>query len=109
MSIQSGTEKTPLIQKNVFKDVENVVKPEIYHEPSLVSKIFFSWIEPLVWIGNERPIQIEDVPKLSLDNQSVKIVAKLEKNMQKIKPKNLCQLLWVIFITWPWIILFQAF
>ena len=47
-----------------------------------MSKLFFTWIDPLIWQGFKKPLQRENIPKLKKSLEVVKIVEKLDKHLK---------------------------
>ncbi|KAG6395801.1 hypothetical protein SASPL_141930 [Salvia splendens] len=45
--------------------------PAVLDEASLLSKLWFSWIDPLLSLGNSKPLNVDDIPTLGSEDEAL--------------------------------------
>ncbi|KAJ3113504.1 hypothetical protein HDU96_003327 [Phlyctochytrium bullatum] len=53
--------------------------------PSFLSWLFLAWIEPIIWLGFKKPLEIQDLPLLNPRDQTNTLAILLEPFWQKVK------------------------
>eukprot|EP00943_MAST-04B_sp_MAST-4B-sp1_P003980 g3980.t1 len=72
-------------QEEDNNDVQGKLKKELSLEEktSLSSKLFFSWLSPMIRIGYTRPLELEDIPMLHTGNKAENATNLLERAWNK--------------------------
>lgn len=58
------TSSLPFIHKDKGGKYKKLTEDVSYQNASWFSRLMFSWIKPVLTIGNERPIMFDDLPEL---------------------------------------------
>lgn len=54
-------------------------------EASFVSKLLFSWIDPLLRLGNSRPLTLDDIPYLGSEDESLLAYMRFNEAWEEVK------------------------
>jgi hypothetical protein len=76
-----GLKENAGVQEEDNNDVQGKLKKELSLEEkaSLASKLFFSWLSPMIKIGYTRPLELDDIPILHTGNKAEDATNLLER------------------------------
>lgn len=82
LSVAKMELRQPLIGNHTKAEMNGVNSEEVtrYWKAGLLSRLAFTWLNPLLSVGSQKMLQFEDIPTLSPDDSTEVVYQRLESN-----------------------------
>ena len=110
LSVAKMDLRQPLIGNHSKSEMNRVNTEEVtrYWKAGLLSRLTFTWLNPLLNVGSQKMLQFDDIPTLSFDDSAEVVHQRLESNWD-LQRGDIRSFAWALIVSfWP-LFTFNAF
>ncbi|ERN09249.1 hypothetical protein AMTR_s00149p00037740 [Amborella trichopoda] len=78
----------PLLDSLTTEHEDGKRVPSSYGKATLLQLITFSWLNPLFAVGYKKPLELDDVPDVDVQNSAEYVSQLLQEHLNKLREKN---------------------